>query len=62
VHSTQSGSYAMFYFRKSDQKLYVSRVYRKLDDLFSYLGGLFGILASFFGFVLINYNKCCYEL
>lgn len=62
VRPVQKGSYAKVHFRKSDQKVRISRVYRKVDDLFSYIGGLFGILAAFFGIFLINYNKCCYQL
>ena len=57
-----SGIYSSFYFRKSDQKIKITRVYRKIDDMLSYLGGLFGIVAAVFGVVISNYNKCCYAL
>lgn len=62
VHSVESGSFANFHFRKSDQKIKVTRSFRKIDDLFSYIGGLFGILAAGFGLIIMHYNKCCYEL
>lgn len=62
IHSVQDGTLARFYVRKSDQKLKIVRSYRKLDDMFSYLGGLFGLLAVAFGFVITHYNKCCFQL
>lgn len=62
MHSVENGQYADFYFRKSDQKIKVSRSFRKIDDLLSYIGGLFGILAAVFGIAIKHYNKCSYEL
>jgi len=60
AHSVANGIYADFYFRKSDQKIKVTRTFRKIDDLFSYIGGLFGILSAVFSLIVTHYNKCCY--
>ena len=44
---------------KSDQKLYVLRDFDQIDDLLSYVGGLFGIFAALLGVVLKKYNRGC---
>jgi hypothetical protein len=62
IRTAESGIYSDLYFRKSDQKIKVTRSFRKIDDLFSYIGGLFGIFASVLGLIIRHYNKCCFEL
>lgn len=62
VHPAQNGSYVQFHFRKSDQKISIKREFRKIDDLLSYIGGLFGIIAFIFGYLMTNYSQCCFEL
>jgi|688.fasta_scaffold450233_1 hypothetical protein len=47
---------------KSDKKLYVNRRSDKIDDLLSYVGGLFSIFAVLVRFIIIRYNKLCFEL
>lgn len=34
----------------------ITRSYGKLDDVLSYVGGLFGIVMSFFSFFLMSFN------
>ena len=38
----------------------VDRVYGKLDDVLSYVGGLYGIVISFFAFFLLSFNQYKY--
>lgn len=48
--------------RKSPQKRIFERHYYKLDELLSYIGGLFGLIASVIQLPLTYYNICCFEL
>ena len=50
------------YFRKSDNKVYITRSFRKIDDMLSYIGGLFGIIAVLFGVLMTYYSQCSFEL
>jgi len=47
---------------KSTKKLTVDREYGKIDDLLSYVGGLFGLLFYCIQFFLQSYNEYKYEL
>ena len=40
----------------------IDRKYGKFDDELSYVGGLFGIVMSFFGFFMLSMNEYRYEL
>lgn len=51
-----TGSYAEFKFSKSKLLYTVQREYGKIDDLLSYVGGLFGLLFVVFAFFLGPYN------
>ena len=46
----------------SRKKKIITRKYGKFDDFLSYLGGLFGILMSFFAFFMMSFNEYRYEL
>lgn len=48
------------YLRKGDNKIYINRSFRKLDDMLSYIGGLFGIIAVVVGVLLTYYSQCSY--
>lgn len=59
--NTQTGDvFGKFYFRKSDEKVSINRDFRKIDDLLSYLGGLFGLIITVCGLLLSHYNQCCF--
>lgn len=40
----------------------INRKLGKLDEMLSYVGGLFAIIIGFFGFFLNSYNEYKYEL
>ena len=40
----------------------VTRSFRKIDDLLSYIGGLFGLITLLFGYLFRYYNQCCFEM
>ena len=40
----------------------IERLVGKLDEILSYVGGLFGIIISFFGFFMFSFNEHRYEL
>ena len=44
------------------EEITVTRSYGKLDNMLSYIGGLFGLLFAVFFFFLEAYNEYCYEL
>lgn len=50
------------FIRKSDTTLEISRSFRKIDDMLSYIGGLFGIIVAALGFILNYYHRCSFEL
>lgn len=41
---------------------YIGRTYGKLDEILSYVGGLFSIILSFVGFFILSFNQYRYEL
>lgn len=47
---------------KSTKKFTVEREYGKIDDMLSYVGGLFGLLFYCIQFVMSSYNEYRYEL
>ena len=51
-----------FYIRKSPGSNYYHRKYTKIDELLSYIGGLFGLIAMIVHIPLVYYNTCCFEL
>lgn len=55
------GTYARFSFYKSPYSSVYSRSFQKLDEVFSYIGGLFGIILIAF-FLVSSYNSCKYEI
>jgi hypothetical protein len=60
--STPKEPYCKFYLRKSNVKLQIERKFRKIDDMLSYIGGLFGIIAVAVGFIMNYYGQCSFEL
>ena len=40
----------------------INRVYGKLDDTLSYVGGLFGLIIAFLAFFMMSFNEYRYEL
>ncbi len=49
TYTTIKDIYASFYFYKSSRSSIFNRSFQKLDDVFSYVGGLFGtVLIIFF--------------
>lgn len=53
--SDDNTNYCTFFFYKSANSLQISRSYQKLDEILSYIGGLFGTIALCLFFVKI-YN------
>lgn len=51
-----------YIFLESSITKKVVRKIGKLDDVLSYVGGLFGIVIGFFAFFLMSYNEYKYEL
>ncbi len=51
----------MFLFFKSTSSRSYTRSFEKLDNVFSYIGGLFGIILIAF-FSVVEYNTFKYEL
>ena len=46
----------------SRKMITIERQYGKIDDKLAYVGGLFGIVMSFFAFFMMSYNEYRYEL
>lgn len=40
----------------------INRTYGKFDSILAYVGGLYGIVISFFAFFVLSYNQYKYEL
>jgi hypothetical protein len=53
--------YAIFTFLKSSTSNNISRSYEKLDNVFSYIGGLFGTVLILF-FMVSSYNTYKFEV
>ena len=60
-YKVRGKEYMKLYLRKSPISISISRSFRKVDDTFSYIGGLFGTILVFFSFVGI-YNELSYEI
>ena len=56
-----SDIYAYFLISKSPISVTYDRSFQKLDDVFSYIGGLFGTMFIFF-FLISAYNTYKYEI
>lgn len=56
------GEYLRFYVRKSPVSLVYTRIFFRFDDLLSYIGGLFGLIALVIQLPMTYYNTCCFEL
>jgi hypothetical protein len=54
-YKVRGTEYLKFYIRKSPIGVEITRSYRKIDDVISYVGGLFSFLLIAFGFVSL-YN------
>lgn len=61
AYSGASDIYGSFLIAKSPISLAFDRSFQKLDDVFSYIGGLFGTILIFF-FVISSYNTYKYEI
>lgn len=48
--------------RFESKTMKAERAYGKIDDVFSYFGGLLGIVVSIFAFFIGSYNEYRYEL
>ncbi len=46
----------------AQKKYFVTRSVGKIDELFSYVGGLFSTIMAFLGWFLNSYNQYKYEL
>jgi hypothetical protein len=53
--SPDNTNYCTFYFFKSSNSLQIKRSYQKLDDILSYIGGLFGTIVLCL-FIIRIYN------
>lgn len=53
--------YANFIFFKSPTSINITRSYEKLDNVFSYIGGLFGTVLVFF-FLVSAYSTYKFEV
>lgn len=62
IYEANQGEYLRFYVRKSPSSIFYTRKYTKIDELLSYIGGLFGLLAMIIQIPLTYYNLCCFEL
>ena len=60
-YKVRSTEYLKLFLRKSPISLHIARSFRKVDDTLSYIGGLFGTILVFFGFVSM-YNELSYEI
>ena len=49
------------FIRKSAESVFVVRSFQKIDETFSYIGGLFGTIILLFIFLTL-YSKYSYEL
>lgn len=47
----RSTEYVKFFLRKSPLSIYIERSFRRVDDTFSYIGGLFSTILVFLGFM-----------
>jgi hypothetical protein len=56
------GEYMRFYLRKSPVTEEYTRSFFKFDELLSYIGGLFGLIAMVIQLPLTYYNTCCFVL
>lgn len=48
--------YAEGFILTSSINKVINRKFGKIDDVLSYVGGLFGIIISFFSFFLLSFN------
>ena len=51
-----------FYIFPSPINRVINRSYGKIDNVLSYVGGLYGIVISFIAFFLMSFNQYKYEL
>jgi len=62
TYQPSQNEFMRFYIRKSPAEQIYTRSFFKLDDLLSYIGGLFGLIAMIVQMPLSYYNTCCFEL
>lgn len=56
------GEYFRFYIRKSPTVQVMTQRFYKIDELLSYIGGLFGLIIMVIQVPMKYYNVCCFEL
>lgn len=61
AYSPVTDTYATFYLYKSATSIAISRSFQKLDDVLSYIGGLFGTIIMLF-FLISSYNTYKFEV
>lgn len=61
-YQASQNEFLRFYIRKSPASELYTRTFFKFDDLLSYVGGLFGLIAMVIQLPLTYYNTCCFEL
>lgn len=50
-YKVRSSEYVKFFVRKSPLSISIERSFRRVDDTFSYIGGLFSTILVFLGFM-----------
>lgn len=58
-YKVRQKDFMKFYLRKSSLSLKIQRSFRKLDDTFSYIGGLFSAIVTVL-FIMTKYNEISY--
>lgn len=49
-------------FSLSSNSIFIERTIGKVDEILSFVGGLFGIIISFLGFFMMSFNEYRYQL
>jgi hypothetical protein len=62
TYTPMKGEYFRYYIRKSPTEQLVTQSYYKIDELLSYIGGLFGLIILFIQIPMQYYNSVCFEL
>lgn len=60
-YKVRSNEYAKLYIRKSPLSIEITRSFRRIDDTFAYIGGLFSTLLLIFRFMNL-YNELSYQM
>jgi hypothetical protein len=62
IKAVNTANLVQFQFYKSTKTITVSRSYGKVLDLFSYVGGLFGLIFVFLSYFFSSYSQYSYEI